>query len=157
MPARSVVVATPPFGCSTAAVYRAWDELGGPRAEVNDLEPAAEHVEPRSAVFRREVEAAAGTTAILAGSGSSYAVVFADAGEAALAGARRGGRHGIGVARVHGRGRGAGPVVTHSVAGHETAAPVGRPLPTCPADDVASGSSSAASCASSCACACGAS
>ena len=27
----SIVVATPPFGCSTADVYRAWDELGGPR------------------------------------------------------------------------------------------------------------------------------
>ncbi len=39
----------------------------------------------------------------------------------------------------------------------ETAAPMGRPLLTYPADDAASGSSSAASCASSCACACGAS
>ena len=26
----AVVIATPPFGCSTAAVYRAWDKLGGP-------------------------------------------------------------------------------------------------------------------------------
>ena len=26
-------VATPPFGCSTVDVYRAWDELGGPRHE----------------------------------------------------------------------------------------------------------------------------
>ena len=39
---------TPPFGCSTPAVYRAWDELGGPHADgPNDLEPAALVVEPR--------------------------------------------------------------------------------------------------------------
>jgi 4-diphosphocytidyl-2-C-methyl-D-erythritol kinase len=71
-----VVVATPPFGCSTADVYRAWDELGGPRDDVNDLRPAAENVEPRLVEFRHAVEAAAGAPAILAGSGSSYAVVF---------------------------------------------------------------------------------
>jgi 4-diphosphocytidyl-2C-methyl-D-erythritol kinase len=70
------VIATPPFGCSTADVYRAWDELGGPRDEINDLRPAAEHVEPRLVDFRRRVEAAAAAPAILAGSGSSYAVVF---------------------------------------------------------------------------------
>jgi 4-diphosphocytidyl-2-C-methyl-D-erythritol kinase len=74
----SVVVATPPFGCVTADVYRAWDALGGPRDDVNDLDAAARHVEPRLAAFRREVEAAAGAPAILAGSGSSYAVVFED-------------------------------------------------------------------------------
>lgn len=77
-----VVVATPPFGCSTPAVYRAWDELGGPRHETNDLQPAAEQVEPRLADFRRAVEAAAGAPAILAGSGSSYAVVFEHNAEA---------------------------------------------------------------------------
>jgi 4-diphosphocytidyl-2-C-methyl-D-erythritol kinase len=85
LPARSIVVATPPFGCSTADVYRAWDELGGPRAAVNDLEPAAVHVEPRLAEFRRAVEAAAGSQAILAGSGSSYAVVYDDPTDAAAA------------------------------------------------------------------------
>jgi 4-diphosphocytidyl-2-C-methyl-D-erythritol kinase len=83
VPDLAIVVATPPFGCSTAAVYHAWDELGGPRSEVNDLEPAAVHVEPRLSSFKREVEAAAGATAILAGSGSSYAVLFADRDEAA--------------------------------------------------------------------------
>jgi 4-diphosphocytidyl-2-C-methyl-D-erythritol kinase len=81
-PKLSVVVVTPPFACSTGAVYRAWDELGGPRDEVNDLRIAAEHVEPRLSLFRREVEAAAGAPAVLAGSGSSYAVIFADAAEA---------------------------------------------------------------------------
>lgn len=84
----SVVIATPPFGCATAAVYRAWDELGGPLGrEVhiaglpplrNDLEPAAHAVEPRLAAFRAQSERAAGTPALLAGSGSSYAFVFRD-------------------------------------------------------------------------------
>lgn len=72
----SIVVAAPPFGCVTADVYRAWDALGGPGDGVNDLQPAAQHVEPRLAAFRLAVEAAAGAPAILAGSGSSYAVVF---------------------------------------------------------------------------------
>jgi len=83
--ALAVVVATPPFACATAAVYRAWDELGGPRDDDNDLRAAAEHVEPRLVEFRRAVEAAAGAPAVLAGSGSSYAVVFEHAAEAARA------------------------------------------------------------------------
>jgi 4-diphosphocytidyl-2-C-methyl-D-erythritol kinase len=87
-PALAVVIATPPFGCSTAAVYRAWDELGGPRDEVNDLQPAAERVEPRLIVFKRQMESAAGAPAILAGSGSSYAVVFEHIADAELARAR---------------------------------------------------------------------
>ncbi len=83
-----VVVATPTFGCATADVYRAWDELGGPRHEVNDLQPAAEFVQPRLIEFKRQVEAAAGAPAILAGSGSSYAVVFEHVKDADLARAR---------------------------------------------------------------------
>jgi 4-diphosphocytidyl-2-C-methyl-D-erythritol kinase len=86
--ALSIVVATPRFRCATADVYRAWDALGGPRDDVNDLQPAALHVEPRLAGFRRELEAATGAPAILAGSGSSYAVVFDDAERAAQAYAR---------------------------------------------------------------------
>jgi 4-diphosphocytidyl-2C-methyl-D-erythritol kinase len=81
----SVVVATPRFGCATAAVYAAWDALGGPTGVDNDLDAAAEHVEPRLGAFRRSVEAAAGAPAILAGSGSSYAVVFGEAADAARA------------------------------------------------------------------------
>jgi 4-diphosphocytidyl-2-C-methyl-D-erythritol kinase len=86
LPELWIVIATPSFGCSTADVYRAWDALGGPqgrRLEIdglpplrNDLEPAAHHVEPRLVAFRDAVEAAAGAPAVLAGSGSSYAVVF---------------------------------------------------------------------------------
>jgi 4-diphosphocytidyl-2-C-methyl-D-erythritol kinase len=87
-PTLAVVVATPRFACSTAAVYRAWDELRGPRDEVNDLQAAAERVEPRLVEFRRRVEAAAGATAVLAGSGSSYAVVFEHIADAEPARAR---------------------------------------------------------------------
>lgn len=87
-PALVVVVATPPFGCSTADVYRAWDALGGPHHETNDLQPAAEHVESRLVDFKRAVEVAAGVPAILAGSGSSCAVVFEHVVEAERARSR---------------------------------------------------------------------
>lgn len=107
VPSIPVLVATPPFGLSTPAVYRAWDELGGPRSEravesppalaqvagalVNDLEPAAEHVEPRLRGFRESVESAAGRPALLAGSGSSVAVLFEHHTDAAHAYTRVGG------------------------------------------------------------------
>jgi 4-diphosphocytidyl-2-C-methyl-D-erythritol kinase len=87
-PERAIVVATPPFGCSTVEVYAAWDALGGPRHAVNDLQPAAQHVEPRLAEFQQTVEAAAGAPAFLAGSGSSYAVAFEHAADAESARAR---------------------------------------------------------------------
>ncbi|MCZ7535249.1 MAG: 4-(cytidine 5'-diphospho)-2-C-methyl-D-erythritol kinase [Acidimicrobiia bacterium] len=104
LPRLAVLVASPPFAVATADVYRAWDEMGGPRAEreveppvglagvadvlANDLEPAAEQVEPRLRGFREALEAAAGRSAILAGSGSSCAVLFDHRGDAAAA-ARR--------------------------------------------------------------------
>jgi len=86
-----VIVAVPPFRLATPDVYRAFDELGGERsgrvvaapdpvvplvAELrNDLEPAAETVEPALRDFRLELESAAGVPALLAGSGSAYALV----------------------------------------------------------------------------------
>ena len=89
------VVAIPPYHVSTPAVYAAWDELGGPRSArriptparishlvdelVNDLEPAAEVVEPRLVDFRAALERAAGREALLAGSGSAYVVPVHDA------------------------------------------------------------------------------
>jgi len=97
----ALVVAVPPFGLSTPAVYRAWDDLGGPSSTrpvptpaplagpglpgelVNDLEPAAEHVEPRLRPFRVALEALAGAPALLAGSGSAYVVPVASAARAA--------------------------------------------------------------------------
>jgi 4-diphosphocytidyl-2-C-methyl-D-erythritol kinase len=73
---------TPPFGCSTPAVYRAWDDLGGPRGEGgNDLEPAALVVEPRLAEWRDRLRAVAGVAPRLAGSGSTWFVEGAFPGE----------------------------------------------------------------------------
>jgi 4-diphosphocytidyl-2-C-methyl-D-erythritol kinase len=66
---------TPPLHVSTPAVYRAWDSLGGPRADgPNDLEPAALVVEPRLATWRDRLGDATGTTPVLAGSGSTWFV-----------------------------------------------------------------------------------
>lgn len=85
------LVAVPEFRLATADVYAAWDELGGPRSSrvvtidkvgndlANDLEPAAEHIEPRLIEFRQALESAAGRPALLAGSGSTYAVPVEDA------------------------------------------------------------------------------
>jgi 4-diphosphocytidyl-2C-methyl-D-erythritol kinase len=103
----ALVVAVPPFPLSTPAVYRAWDQLGGPRSTravplpdglagpgfsglglpdhlVNDLEPAAEHVEPRLRPFRETLEALSGGPALLAGSGSAYVVAAASPAQAAV-------------------------------------------------------------------------
>jgi 4-diphosphocytidyl-2C-methyl-D-erythritol kinase len=90
-----VLIVVPPFGIATPPVYRAWDDLGGPQSTravappravvhlvdelVNDLEPAAEQVEPRLAPFRADLEAAARAPALLAGSGSACFVAFDDA------------------------------------------------------------------------------
>jgi 4-diphosphocytidyl-2-C-methyl-D-erythritol kinase len=66
---------TPPFGVSTIAVYRAWDELGGPSGSgPNDLEVAALAVEPRLAYWRDRLAEATGMTPVLAGSGSTWFV-----------------------------------------------------------------------------------
>jgi 4-diphosphocytidyl-2-C-methyl-D-erythritol kinase len=88
------LVALPPFRLATPTVYRAWDDLGHPRATrrvpapgavaelmpelSNDLEPAAEAVEPRLAQFRQDLEAAAEAPALLAGSGSAYVIPAPD-------------------------------------------------------------------------------
>jgi len=73
--ARTLTLLTPPFGCSTPAVYRAWDELGGPTADgPNDLEVAALHAEPRLAEYRDRLGAVSGQTPRLAGSGSTWFV-----------------------------------------------------------------------------------
>ncbi len=91
------LVAIPPFRLATQSVYRAWDQLGGPRSTrgveapkrvasilpelFNDLEPAAEALEPRLVEFRSALEAAAGRPALLAGSGSAYVVPVNNARE----------------------------------------------------------------------------
>ena len=72
---RTFTLLTPPFGCSTIAVYRAWDDLGGPTADgPNDLEPAALMVAPELARWRDELGDATGLTPVLAGSGSTWFV-----------------------------------------------------------------------------------
>ncbi|HZA76262.1 MAG TPA: 4-(cytidine 5'-diphospho)-2-C-methyl-D-erythritol kinase [Acidimicrobiales bacterium] len=72
---RTFTLLTPPFGCSTVAVYRAWDALGGPTAAgPNDLEPAALTVEPGLARWRDRLGDATGQTPVLAGSGSTWYV-----------------------------------------------------------------------------------
>ncbi len=73
---------TPPFGVSTAAVYRVWDTMGRPVAPgPNDLEPAALAVEPRLAEWRSRLGDATGQTPVLAGSGSTWFVAGAYPGE----------------------------------------------------------------------------
>lgn len=72
---RTFTLCTPPFGCSTAAVYRAWDELGGPAGPAgNDLEAAALAVEPRLVDVRDALAEATGQRPRLAGSGSTWFV-----------------------------------------------------------------------------------
>jgi len=90
VPDLHVLIAVPRFAVATPAVYRAWDDLDGPvstravpgpaglGALTNDLESAAERVEPRLVGFRTRLERAAGAPAILAGSGSACAVLYAD-------------------------------------------------------------------------------
>jgi 4-diphosphocytidyl-2-C-methyl-D-erythritol kinase len=95
----ALVVVVPPFGVSTKGAYEAWDRLGGvsakrmcpspPAVEAllpdglgNDLEPAAEAIEPRLRPFREAVEAIAGRPAFMAGSGSAYVVPAAAPGQA---------------------------------------------------------------------------
>jgi 4-diphosphocytidyl-2-C-methyl-D-erythritol kinase len=70
---RTYTIITPPFGCSTPAVYRAWDALGGPRgANGNDLEPAALIVAPDLGVWRDRIAQRTGVVPRLAGSGSTW-------------------------------------------------------------------------------------
>ena len=70
-----------PLSCSTAAVYAAWDELGGPAGRNgNDLEDAALRVAPELAAWRHELGDSTGQTPRLAGSGSTWFVAGAHPG-----------------------------------------------------------------------------
>lgn len=72
---RTFTLLIPPFGVSTPAVYRAWDDLGGPIGPgANDLEQAALRVEPRLAPWRDRLGDATGRAPVLAGSGSTWFV-----------------------------------------------------------------------------------
>lgn len=73
---------TPPIRCSTPAVYRAWDDLGAPRAEgPNDLEAGAVAVAPELARWRDRLGDTTGQTPALAGSGSTWFVEGAYEGD----------------------------------------------------------------------------
>ncbi len=74
--AQTLTLITPPVACSTPAVYRAWDDLGGPtQAEnPNDLEAAAIAVAPDLVRYRDAFADATGQRPILAGSGSTWFV-----------------------------------------------------------------------------------
>lgn len=72
---RTLTLIVPPVRVSTPAVYRAWDELGGPTAEgPNDLEPAALVVEPALVRWRDRISELVGSRPTLAGSGASWFV-----------------------------------------------------------------------------------
>lgn len=72
---RVLTLVVPPLHVSTPAVYRAWDELGGPTADgPNDLEPAAIAVEPRLAEWRERIADLTGAAPVLAGSGATWFV-----------------------------------------------------------------------------------
>ncbi|MEJ6721062.1 4-(cytidine 5'-diphospho)-2-C-methyl-D-erythritol kinase [Ilumatobacter sp.] len=72
---RSVTLIVPPLRVSTPAVYRAWDDLGGPTVDgPNDLEPAAIAVEPRLEHWRDRIGDRCGRAPTLAGSGATWFV-----------------------------------------------------------------------------------
>jgi 4-diphosphocytidyl-2-C-methyl-D-erythritol kinase len=79
---RTFTLLTPPLMCPTPAVYRAWDELGGPASEHgNDLEPAALVLVPELARWRDRLSEHSGVRARLAGSGSTWFVEGAFPGD----------------------------------------------------------------------------
>ncbi len=79
---RTYTLLTPPFGCSTIEVYRAWDDLGGPKGDFgNDLEPAAMVVAPDLAQYRDYLAEVSGERPRLAGSGSTWFVEGAFSGD----------------------------------------------------------------------------
>ncbi len=72
---RTFTLLSPRVHCPTAAVYAAWDDLGGPEGpNGNDLEPAALAVRPELARGRDELAEVSGAVPQLAGSGSTWFV-----------------------------------------------------------------------------------
>lgn len=68
-----VTLVIPPVSASTPVVYRAWDDLDGPRSDgSNDLEPAAIAAYPELATWRDRIRDAAGCAPTLTGSGATW-------------------------------------------------------------------------------------
>lgn len=98
----SLGLVVPPIELSTAAVFRQWDEMGGPSGTpvaasdlppalrgddhiVNDLYPAAAAVAPLLEEWRHELERRWGRPALLTGSGPTLFGFFVDDAEATAA------------------------------------------------------------------------
>lgn len=80
--ARTYTLVIPPVRVLTPAVYRAWDDLGGPAGDNgNDLEPAALLVAPDLSHWRDGLAEASGQRPRLAGSGGTWFVEGAFPGE----------------------------------------------------------------------------
>jgi 4-diphosphocytidyl-2-C-methyl-D-erythritol kinase len=79
---RTYTLVIPPVRVLTPAVYRAWDDLGGPAGDNgNDLEPAALLVAPELSHWRDGLAEASGQRPRLAGSGGTWFVEGAFPGE----------------------------------------------------------------------------
>lgn len=78
---RTFTLFTPALHCSTPAVYRRWDEMGGPHGDHgNDLEPAAVSLYPELSEARDYLAAVSGHRPRLAGSGATWFVEGAVSG-----------------------------------------------------------------------------
>jgi 4-diphosphocytidyl-2-C-methyl-D-erythritol kinase len=73
---REITLVIPPFGVSTPAVYRAWDDLAktnaNPDGATNDLQHAAMIVEPRLVAWHKKIAEVSGQAPVLAGSGATW-------------------------------------------------------------------------------------
>ena len=73
---REITLVIPPFGVSTPAVYRAWDDLAktgnNTTNDQNDLQQAALIVEPRLLEWQDKIAQACGQAPVLAGSGATW-------------------------------------------------------------------------------------
>jgi 4-diphosphocytidyl-2-C-methyl-D-erythritol kinase len=68
-----ITLVVPPMSVSSPFVYRAWDQLGGPRSDgANDLEPAAVSAFTALARWRDRIREATGVAPTLAGSGATW-------------------------------------------------------------------------------------
>jgi len=72
---KTFTLLTPPFGASTPAVYKHWDEMGGPVGDNgNDLEPALLSYMPEAEQYKNRLAEISGKIPQLAGSGSTWFV-----------------------------------------------------------------------------------